>query len=97
MKTKTTLKLLDGYRGFLANVVVLHHMAQLINRGDIGLFRELGYFVGVSGFFVLSSFLLTTRLIIDFSNAQSLVIYVIRVVQYLIRRFFRIYLVFIAF
>ncbi len=65
--------------------------------GDYNIFNQVGYFVGVDGFFVLSAFLLTYRLLIDFENANTIKLSLLRLVQYAIRRFFRIYLVFVVF
>lgn len=50
---------------------------------------------GISGFFLLSSFLLTYRLIKDFYKPNSNII--LCVLQYFIRRFFRIYVVVVLF
>jgi peptidoglycan/LPS O-acetylase OafA/YrhL len=49
------------------------------------------------GFFVLSSFLLTYRLLIEFSSSTCFKDILRIFVQYSIRRFFRIYLVFVLF
>jgi peptidoglycan/LPS O-acetylase OafA/YrhL len=57
----------------------------------------IGYFIGVMGFFVLSSFLLTHRLMIDLNNVKSSSSCFVKIGQYAIRRFFRIYLVFAIF
>jgi peptidoglycan/LPS O-acetylase OafA/YrhL len=94
---KTILNFLDGYRGFLAIIVTLHHIGWHFPVGDVTYFRQTGYFIGVVGFFVLSSFLLTHRLMIDFERAKSAKMCIIRVIQYAIRRFFRIYLVVIIY
>jgi peptidoglycan/LPS O-acetylase OafA/YrhL len=76
---------LDGYRGFLVLTVILHHF---------DLYREIingiGYRTGVLGFFMLSAYLLTYRLMIDFSQAMTNRDRYVIVLKYFIRRFFRI-------
>ena len=58
------LDYLDGYRGSLAYWVFLHHVKILgqLNT-DYNYFFMTGYFIGVVGFFLLSSYLLTYRLL----------------------------------
>ncbi len=51
----------------------------------------------VYGFFFLSAFLLTCRLLHEFESVQSSKMCLLKILQYGIRRFFRIYLVFIIF
>jgi peptidoglycan/LPS O-acetylase OafA/YrhL len=96
-REKKIINFLDGYRGFLAIIVTLHHIGCFFFTGDVVYFRLTGYFIGVVGFFVLSSFLLTHRLMIDFERAESGKKCMVRVIQYAIRRFFRIYLVVIIY
>jgi peptidoglycan/LPS O-acetylase OafA/YrhL len=89
--------ILDGYRGFLAIDVVLNHFSKFNNGSDFDIFYATGYYIGVNGFFILSAFLLTYRLMVDMQRASSLGIRLIRIIQYAVRRFFRIYLVFAIF
>jgi peptidoglycan/LPS O-acetylase OafA/YrhL len=101
-KEKSKLECLDGYRGFLANIVLINHIinhTESVQKfvGDFSIFRKTGAYIGVPGFFVLSSFLLTYRLMVDFDAALSRNRAILKVIQYAIRRFFRIYLVFIVF
>ncbi len=102
-KEKSKLEFLDGYRGFLANLVLINHIinhTESVQKmvGDYSLFRKTGAYIGVPGFFVLSSFLLTYRLLVDFDAASSAFNkIVLKITQYAIRRFFRIYLVFLLF
>jgi peptidoglycan/LPS O-acetylase OafA/YrhL len=102
MQTKTTLEYLDGYRGFLANTVIIAHLGQHASLGVVSpivqpIVNAASQHIGVVGFFVLSAFLLTHRLMIDFNNADTLKMYCTKTAQYFIRRFFRIYLVFVVF
>ncbi|CAF1051876.1 unnamed protein product [Brachionus calyciflorus] len=70
---KINFDFLTGFRGLLALLVLLHHASyDLKLKGDYELFKGIGYYVGVIGFFVLSSFLLTHRLIIDLEMSFSL-------------------------
>ena len=91
-----TFEFLDGFRGVLALWVLIHH---LLLEGDLKYFDLTGYFIGVVGFFNLSSFLLTYRLLCQFNETtdndlkkSSLI-----TIKYLIRRFFRIYVPFVFF
>jgi peptidoglycan/LPS O-acetylase OafA/YrhL len=99
MQKKPTLDFLDGYRGFLANTVLLAHTGQQLGLGMISptmqpVLNKASYHFAVMGFFVLSAFLLTYRLMIDLYNAKSAQACIIKIAQYAMRRFFRIYLVF---
>ena len=101
MSVNRRLELLDGYRGFLAIIVVLNHIITYIEtaktRGDWVIFYPMGSTIGVPGFFILSSFLLTYRLLVDFTKAESLRLCLLKAIQYIIRRVFRVYLVFIIY
>ena len=96
--TKGKFDFLDGLRGSFALWVLIFHKSQNIDnfqKTDYYYFYLTGYFIGVVGFFILSSFLLTYRLLIEFhdenkSNQISLI-----TLKYFIRRFFRIYLPYI--
>jgi peptidoglycan/LPS O-acetylase OafA/YrhL len=90
---------LNGYRGFLAIWVVLAHIAPMFQQQPIFRFPMKSVrVISVSGFFVLSAFLLTYRLLKDLSKpSTSLADCVTHITKYTIRRFFRIYVVFIVF
>ena len=96
-------KFLNSFRGLCALTVVIAHShccAFKLNNDD---FYILTYFLdtitnfvqtlAVNGFFILSSFLLTYRLIIDYSKANTLVHNILLTTfKFFIRRFFRIYI-----
>lgn len=90
---------LDGFRGFLAILVVCQHsLSHLPLSGDYKIFEQVGNYIGVSGFFELSSFLLTYRLLKDFdrsinSNFDTAIV----VLKYAVKRFFRIYVTFVIY
>ncbi len=90
---------LDGLRGICALFVVLHHVILYFKLQEVGyykLFSENGLKIGVPGFFMLSAFLLTYRLLIDFDRAGlNHRLYLLKIIQYAIRRFLRIYIVYI--
>lgn len=83
---------LDGYRGSLALVVIISHSCQSPESMILANFSQK---YAISGFFLLSSFLLTYRLLNDFYKKKSYKIFAI--LQYLIRRFFRIYIIYVLF
>ena len=98
--TKGKFDFLDGLRGSFAFWVVMHHITQHINNAnntDYYFFFFLGSYIGVVGFFVLSSFLLTYRLLIEFDNNNKPNGITLITLKYFIRRFFRIYLPFVFF
>jgi len=85
---------LDGFRGSLVLWVVMHHCAQEFKINTY--FIQTGYFIGVIGFFILSSFLLTYRLLDQFKNSNnSPKSYTLIIIKYSIRRLFRIYIPFV--
>jgi peptidoglycan/LPS O-acetylase OafA/YrhL len=92
---------LDGIRGFLAISVVFHHTAYDLDlKGDYSIFKGIGYWAGVIGFFVLSSFLLTYRLFVELENenaANNGKTFLQVIIHYFLRRLFRIYLAFMTF
>ena len=89
---------LDGYRGFLAILVVLQHCEGIYHlEGDYQIFQHVGNFVGVSGFFALSSFLLTYRLLKDFDKATCFTDVFSAIAKYTTKRFLRIYMTFFVF
>ena len=82
----------------MAISVVLQHTVKAFHMsGEYGIFRSLGSYFGVPSFFVLSSFLLTNKLLnsIDKSNKDNETKEII--VKYLIRRFFRIYVPYLVY
>lgn len=90
---------LDGYRGILALIVTIHHLIPLYHDGpgDFAVFVMSGYYIGVMGFFVLSSFLLTFKMIIDISKTKDVSEVLTIIIKYFIRRFFRIYIPYMVF
>lgn len=98
--TTTRFKFLDGFRGSLAIVVILAHAsknpATLITKCEIIHILATGdQRYSMSGFFVLSAFLLTHRLLGEFERADRLTDLILITLKYLTRRFFRIYVVFL--
>ena len=95
--TNNKLDYLEGFRGALANWVFFHHGVYLfpVKNTDYMFFEMTGYFIGVNGFFILSAFLLTYRLLtqLNMQNNSLKKIFI----AYFIRRFFRIYLPFVVF
>jgi peptidoglycan/LPS O-acetylase OafA/YrhL len=102
--SSTRFKFLDGYRGFCALLVVMNHMVHFTPlKNDYQIFYENGFYVGLVGFFILSSFLLTYKMINDFYKLRDQKAYmklkcsIIIVKNYLTRRFFRIYMPYLIF
>ena len=88
----------DGLRGSFAFWVLIFHISQNIDnfqKTDYYYFNLTGYFIGVVGFFILSSFLLTYRLLIEFHDENKSNQIPLIIIKYFIRRFFRIYLPYI--
>ena len=91
--------ILDGYRGLLVITVIIQHSTYVFQlNGDYLQLNMIGTFIGVPSFFVLSSFLLTFKLFSQFckSNGSFKEIAFVST-KYLIRRFFRIYIPYVAF
>ena len=90
---------LDGYRGVLAYWVFISHVNLHGNlTGDYDYFRKTGYFIAVIGFFLLSSYLLTYRLVEELKkHGDDLIPILLIFLKYFIRRFFRIYIPFAIF
>ena len=87
---------LDGYRGTLALWVFIHHCNYFAKlEGDYSFFHFTGYYIGVVGFFILSSYLLTYRLLKEMDKSNCLKGDIIIFIKYGIRRFFRIYIPFV--
>jgi peptidoglycan/LPS O-acetylase OafA/YrhL len=95
----TKWNFLNGYRGFLALYVILAHSPDR-NKSEIVDFAvHSARVIALFGFFVMSAFLLTYRLIKDLESAaksSSTAVWIV-LFKYTIRRFFRIYVVVILF
>jgi len=91
---KNRFVFLDSYRGILALVVIVAHSQVDQNCEFITFIIKLASTFAVDGFFALSSFLLTYRLMSDLKKSQNLKHDAIVILKYFIRRFFRIYVVF---
>jgi peptidoglycan/LPS O-acetylase OafA/YrhL len=90
------LNFLDGFRGTLALWVLIGHINSKFFGSDFYPFQFCGHYIGVNGFFILSSFLLTYRLLNELSsNSKSLDETIIIILKYSIRRIFRIYIPFV--
>jgi peptidoglycan/LPS O-acetylase OafA/YrhL len=86
---------LDSLRGLAAYSVVLEHSKLFFENFD---WLTDGVFFGLVVFFVLSSFLLTYRLIIQYEAANYSTLAIVKVtLSYFVMRFFRIYLTLVAF
>jgi peptidoglycan/LPS O-acetylase OafA/YrhL len=98
----TRFDVLDGFRGLLAISVVLQHTVAVFWMGkmdpNFNLLDHVGTYFGIPSFFILSSFLLTFKLLetMNKSNGSFDEIQTI-VLKYLIRRFFRIYVPYFIF
>lgn len=89
---------LDGYRGSLALIVVIIHSTKHNNCELANLTLGYSQSYSIAGFFMLSAFLLSYRLLKDFIKANgNLKRYLLFTLKYFIRRFFRIYLYYILF
>ena len=88
---ETRFDFLDGYRGSLALFVVIAHAPKHSSCPFLQSFSLIVDRYSISGFFLLSSFLLTYRLLKDFHKPNSNI--ALSILQYSIRRFFRIYVV----
>lgn len=84
---------LDGYRGSLAILVVIQHAAITYNQ----IIAAYSQSYSIAGFFMLSAFLLTHRLLNDLAMSNSPKQCFKHISKYFIRRFFRIYLVYLLF
>ncbi len=87
------LDFLNGFRGSLALLVLVHHAVYYLElKGDYRFFLPVGYYVGVPGFFILSAYLLTYRIYEEFilvnNSFKSIQLILFK---YFIRRTFRVY------
>jgi len=89
---------LNGFRGFCALWVVLAHSICWKQDKSVDsfqfIFGVMAQTVAVNGFFILSSFLLTYRLLVDITKHKSIFLCI---TIYFIRRLFRIYFVYVLF
>lgn len=89
---------LDGFRGMLALIVIVTHSKFNGNCEIVNFIESKALIVAVNGFFILSAFLLTYRLLNELNKSagnyrkQFLIL-----LKYTVRRFFRIYVVFFVF
>ncbi len=92
------LNFLYGYRGYLQVIILFQHFASFLKLKltDYRNFSGLAT-IGVAGLFILSSYFLTLQTLMIFERATTFRAYLLKLVQYVIRRFFRIYMVFVAF
>lgn len=89
---------LDGYRGSLALIIVIIHSKIHENCEIINMTLGYSQSYSIAGFFMLSAFLLTYRLLKDFTKAnKDPKQYLLYTLKYFIRRFFRIYLYYVGF
>lgn len=100
---KLKFEYLDGYRGSLALIVAVSHFLSAPTCEILNLTIGYSLTYSVAGFFMLSAFLLTYRLLedldrVDFNNnSSSYGLMFLHICKYSIRRFFRIYLVYFLF
>ena len=85
---------LDSYRGLAAISVAFSHA--IFHLGDFPIMD--GFYFGVISFYLLSAFLLTYRLVIQYDSAGFDIRFIIRItINYFITRFFRIYVTYVIF
>ena len=89
----------DGFRGILALLVVIQHVIVLFHlSGDYTKFNGIGASIGVSLLFLLSSFLLTYKIFDQINKTNGELSNIINImINYFIRRFFRIYVPYFIF
>jgi len=99
---KLQFEYLDGLRGSYCLAVLFYHASGYHSfiYNEFRFFAAIGPCFGVIGFFVLSSFLLTYRLLCDLTHTESInTLSKINVIiqKYFIRRFFRVYIPFFVY
>lgn len=94
---KSRFNFIDGYRGSLAFVVLAAHSITHYQCEIVNLVIGLAQNYGVAGFFMLSAFLLTYRLLNELQNISEPKRVVLSIAKFFIRRFTRIYLYYIMF
>lgn len=94
-------KFLDAFRGMMALFIVVNHSSGHLGYTDdfARIIIHLTSGLGMSGFFLLSSFLLTYRLYDEMDKIASVNYkqYTLVIGKYFIRRFMRIYLVYFVY
>ncbi len=96
---------LDSFRGLCAIIVMVSHSYNYFKDTPFFIHKyliqvqEYGQTLAVNGFFILSTFLLTYRLSTELIDLKFKCIrnVIIVVLKYFVRRFFRIYLVYVVF
>lgn len=96
-KEEPRWQFLDGYRGSLALIVAITHSRLNLDCEIINLTISYSQTYSIAGFFMLSSFLLTYRLLNDFAKASTASLLILISIKYAIRRFFRIYIYYVLF
>ena len=97
-KNNNRWEFIDGYRGSLALIVVIIHSRVNDKCEIVNITHGYSQSYSIAGFFMLSAFLLTYRLLKDFTKAnRDPKQYLLHTLKYFIRRFFRIYLYYILF
>jgi peptidoglycan/LPS O-acetylase OafA/YrhL len=100
-KKSVHFRFLDSCRGLSALIVVIAHIRTVLSKGNTGdVFFELAGAVdhALEAFFLLSSFLLTYRMISEIAKHGKFNRKFVHIIaKYFIRRFFRIYLVYFAY
>ena len=87
----TYFEYFDSFRGILCISVILFHDGLSLQTLD-------GFNFGVMGFFILSSFLLTYRLLKQYENVGMKLKMIVQItINYIITRLFRIYLPFLVY
>lgn len=93
--SSNTFSSLDGFRGMLAVFVIMAHSNKTRSCETINYIENKARVIPVDGFFVLSAFLLTYRLLTELLNSnENIRKQVLIVLKYFVRRFFRIYVVY---
>lgn len=96
--SRKRIEFLDGYRGLLALIALMSNCQIYNNSHLINIFNGHEYYYSISGFFVLSAFLLTYHLLEDFGESNLDLNRVINSsLKSFIRRFFRVYIVYIIY
>ena len=100
LKPIAHFEFLDSFRGLMAIIICIAHIQKDLgntNKDDLmDTAQKLATPLSLPGFFILSSFLLTYRLMSEVSNIKGPVFskkLVLILAKYFIRRFFRIYVV----
>lgn len=95
--TATRFQFLDGYRGSLALIVLIIHCKVHENCELVNSLEGYSQSYSIAGFFMLSAFLLTYRLLKDLYKSTTTRELILQLAKYFIRRFFRIYVFYVLF